>query len=166
MREPIRDKNRLEHILDAIDNIMTYTNGKSAQDLDDDSMLFFAVVKNIEIIGEAAFKLTKSFCEKHEATPWESIMKMRHVLVHDYYRIKSKEVWIVVTKDLEPLREQISYYLANDNWDEWNKNEYVIAESAVKKNIVQTAKRMLAMGYELKEISDITGLTIDEINDL
>ena len=60
MREPVRDKNRLEHVIVAIDNIMIYTQGKDAQDLENDSMLFFAVVKNIEIIGEASFKLTKA----------------------------------------------------------------------------------------------------------
>ena len=166
MREPIRDHSRLEHMLHAIDNIMTYTNGKDAQDLEDDSMLFFAVVKNIEIIGEAAFKLTKAFCKKHQETPWDSIAKMRHVLVHDYYQIKSKEVWNVIAQDLAPLLKQISDYLVNINWEEWEKNEQAIAESAVHKNIIQTAKRMLTKGYELKEISDITGLTIDEISDL
>lgn len=166
MREPVRDKNRLEHVIVAIDNIMIYTQGKDAQDLENDSMLFFAVVKNIEIIGEASFKLTKAFCNKHPETPWESIMRMRHVLVHDYYQIKSKEVWNVITQDLEPLRNQISHYLESENWEEWEKNEQAIAESAVHKNIVQTAKRMLTKGYELKEISEITGLTIDEISDL
>ena len=51
MREPVRDRERLEHILMAIDNIFQFTKDKTIQQLNDDTMLFYATVKNIEIIG-------------------------------------------------------------------------------------------------------------------
>ena len=54
MREPLKDRERLEHMLLAIGRILRYTNGKTFQDLVDDDMMYYAVVKNIEIIGEAA----------------------------------------------------------------------------------------------------------------
>ena len=122
MREPVRDKGRLEHMIESIDNVFAFTEGKSLDDIDNDKILFFALVKNIEIIGEAAFKLTKSFCELHPETPWESIMKMRHVLVHDYYQISSKEIWKVIKEDLEPLRSQIANYIASTGWKKWEEN--------------------------------------------
>ena len=96
MREPLKDRIRLEHIQNAINNINQYIDGKSIQQLTDDSMLFYAVVKNIEIIGEAAYHLTKVFCKEHPETPWKDVVLMRNVLVHDYYRIDYKEVWKVI----------------------------------------------------------------------
>ena len=62
MRELLKDRIRLEHIEEAANNIFQYTEGKTIQQLDDDTMLFYDTVKNIEIIGEAAYHLTKAFC--------------------------------------------------------------------------------------------------------
>ncbi|MBQ5457120.1 MAG: DUF86 domain-containing protein, partial [Bacteroidales bacterium] len=94
------------------------------------------------------------------------IKKMRHVLVHDYYQIKANEIWKVIKEDLHPLREQATRYLSETNWEEWEKNEQVIYESAVHKNLIQTATRMKSLGYETNEICKITGLSRDEIEGL
>lgn len=166
MREPLKDRVRLEHILTAIDNIFQYTEGKTIQQLDDDTMLFYATVKNIEIIGEAAYHLTKAFCREHPETPWNDVMRMRNILVHDYYRIRLNEVWKVIKEDLLPLRNQIANYLAETDWDEWQKNEVVIAESAVHKNLVQSARRMKRDGMTTNQITRYTGLTAEEIEAL
>jgi hypothetical protein len=91
---------------------------------------------------------------------------MRHVLVHDYYQIKSKEVWKVINEDLLPLRDQISNYISETDWEAWEKQENVPAESDVHRSLVQTARRMLSKGINTEEISDITGLSIEEISDL
>lgn len=69
MREPLRDRERLEHIIAAIDCIVRYTSGKSYNDLVSDDMMYYAVVKNIEIIGEAANMLTQEFQQSHPDTP-------------------------------------------------------------------------------------------------
>ena len=61
MRETVRDRERLEHILEAIDCILTYTEEKSKEELTSDKIRFYGLVKNIEIVGEAAYKLTKAF---------------------------------------------------------------------------------------------------------
>ena len=89
---------------------------------------------------------------------------MRHVLVHDYYQIDSDQVWVVIEDDLKPLHEQITRYLAETNWEEWEKNEIVIVESAVHKNLVQTARRMKKDGMDARQISRYTGLTVEEID--
>ena len=123
MREPIRDKGRLEHILSSIDNIFDFADGKSITDLSDNKMLFFAVVKNIEIIGEAPHKLTDAFKNQHQEVPWPYIIKMRHVLVHDYYQISVREVWKVIREDLGPLRQQIASYLSDTDWSVWTTTE-------------------------------------------
>lgn len=166
MRENVRDRDCLEHIVEAITNILDFADGKTKEQLEADKLRYYGIVKNIEIIGEATYKLTRAFCNQHPETPWEFIAKMRHVLVHDYYQIEPREVWKVIRDDLQPLREQVAGYLADTDWDEWEKNEVVITESATHKALMQTARRMKSKGYEVKEIMSITGLTSEEIEGL
>ena len=91
---------------------------------------------------------------------------MRHVLVHDYYQIDSTEVYKVVLEDLPILREQVARYLSDTDWNEWEKNEVAIAETATHKSLIQTATRMKQRGYDTDEICKITGLSRDEIKTL
>ena len=121
MREPLRDKERLEHILSAIDRIQRYTIGKTYQDLVADDMMYYAVVKNIEIIGEAANMLTTAFQQAHTETPWKMVKGMRNYIVHEYFQIDDIVVWDVIKNNLPELREQITSYLSATNWDEWGK---------------------------------------------
>lgn len=110
--------------------------------------------------------LTRAFCKEHPDTPWNDVMRMRNILVHDYYIIRLNEVWKVIQEDLQPLREQVVRYLVETDWDEWEKNEVVIAESAVHKNMVQTARRMKRDEMTTWQISRYTGLTAEEIDAL
>ena len=164
MREPVRDRERLEHILEAIDRVLDYTEGKTKEELQDDKMRFYGIVKNIEIIGEAAYKLTKAFRKEHAETPWDDIIKMRHILIHDYFQIDEEAVIYVIEDNLRSLREQVARYLEETNWEEWEKNEVVITESATHKTLIQTAARMKSRGYDVNEICKITGLSRDEID--
>ncbi|MBR5374014.1 MAG: DUF86 domain-containing protein [Paludibacteraceae bacterium] len=166
MRENIKDRDRLEHILQAIDCILDFADGKSKEDLEIDRLRYYGIIKNIEIIGEAAYKLSRTFCRQHDKTPWEFIAKMRHVLVHDYYQINAQEVWKVIHDDLHPLRQQIVQYLSDTNWEEWGKNEQVISELAIKKSLLQTVARMKKDGMDPSLISRYTGLSIDEIDSI
>ncbi len=123
MREPRRDKERLEHILAAIERVNRYVADKTYQDLVDDDMMYYAVVKNIEIIGEAANMLTADFQEAHPNTLWKKVRGMRNYIVHEYFQIDDIVVWEVATKSLVELKEQISQYLEEINWDEWEEKE-------------------------------------------
>ena len=120
-----------------------------------DKVLFGGIVYHTMIIGEAAYNLTKAFCKEHPDTPWAQIAKMRHNLAHGYYQVDPDIVWSVIRDDLKPLREQVARYLAETDWDEWEKNAVVVKESAVHKNMVQTARRMKQRGYDTDEISRI-----------
>lgn len=164
MREPIRDRERLEHILDAIDRILNFAEGKTKEELEADKMRFYGIVKNIEIVGEAAYKLTKAFRIEHPETPWDDIIKMRHILIHDYFQIDEEAVIYVIEENLHPLHEQVTRYLAETDWDEWKKNEVAISESATHKALIQMATRMKSRGYDVDEICKITGLSRDEID--
>ena len=166
MREPVRDRDRLEHIVEALDRILNNADYKTKEDLLSDSLKYYGIVKNIEIIGEASYKLTRAFCREHPETPWEFIAKMRHVLVHDYYQIDPDAVLKVIQEDLIPLREQVATYLSETDWDEWENNDVVITETVTHKNLLQIAERMKKRGYETEEISRITGLSREDIDSL
>ena len=107
MREAIKDRGRLEHMLSAIENVEEFTKEISLDDFVKSKVLFFAVVKNIEIVGEATYMLTKEYKQSHQSVPWLVIEKMRHVLVHGYYTISPEKVWETVQEDIPMLKEQI-----------------------------------------------------------
>ena len=111
MREPLRDTTRLKHIIIAINYIQEFIEGKTQMDLERDKVLFFAVVKNIEIIGEAANKLTKELRSKHPEVDWDGMTGMRHVLVHDYYQINPRIAWLTVTKNIPEIKTRIQAIL-------------------------------------------------------
>jgi len=121
MREQIRDRERLEHMLAAIDRIIRYTSDKSYEDIVSDDMMYYAVVKNIEIIGEAANMLTKEFRESNPETPWKMVRGMRNYIVHEYFQIDDIVVWDVVKNNIPELRKQVTRYLSETNWDEWEQ---------------------------------------------
>ena len=166
MREYVRDRERLEHMVEAIDRILAFAEDKTREELEADNLKYYGVVKNIEIIGEAAYKLTNAFCRQHPETPWKHITRMRHVLVHDYYQINPTEVWKVIGENLHPLRDQVARYLSETDWNAWEKNEAVIVETTTTKNLEQTARRMKAKGFSVLDITEITGLSEDEIEKL
>ena len=166
MREPLKDKSRLEHIVSAIDTIMERANGLTYEKLTADKILFGGIVYYTMIIGEAAYFLSKPFKEKYNQTEWDKITKMRHNLVHGYYQVDPDVVWSVIQDDLSPLREQVMRYLNEVDWETWHKDYQVVSETAVHKNLVQTAKRMKNDGMPTKQISRYTGLTAEEIEDL
>ena len=114
MREQLKDKGRLEHILAAVTRLEKYSAGRTLADIQRDDMMYYAMVKNLEIIGEAAYMLSKEFTETHTDTPWRYIVKMRHVLVHGYYQVEPSEIWEVIEHDLPLLKKQVSGYLSEE----------------------------------------------------
>ncbi len=115
MRERLRDKERLVHILTAIDNLVDGSKRYSAEDAEKDTIIFYGFVKQVEIIGEATYKLTKEFRAAHPETEWDVIENMRHVLVHGYYTITPHKVWRVINNDLPLLRPQIERYIEEES---------------------------------------------------
>ncbi|MDO4511557.1 MAG: DUF86 domain-containing protein [Bacteroidales bacterium] len=111
MREPAKDKGRLQHILLAIERVREFTSGIKKDELVSDILHLHATVYNVQIIGEAVYKLSKEFKDSHVDTPWSMIEKMRHILVHDYYQVNFDILWIVITEDIPKLEAQIIEYI-------------------------------------------------------
>lgn len=110
MREQLRDKERLGHIEAAINKLIEGTTG-SLDSVREGSLEYFGIVKLIEIIGEAIYKLSVDFKSSHPDTPWRQIERMRHVLVHGYYTVGYDFIKEVIETDIPILREQILRYI-------------------------------------------------------
>ena len=113
MREQIKDKGRLEHILSSIDIILNNKNKYEYEDVIKDPIVFYGFVKHVEIIGEAVYMLTKEFRETHTEVEWDVIEGMRHVLVHGYYKIKPNQLWNTIENDIPKLKPLIESYIKN-----------------------------------------------------
>lgn len=168
MREHSRDKGRLEDIKQYAYNVETIIEGITFDDFVKDIRLYYSVMKNIEVVGEAANMLTKDFKEQHPELPWRQIVKMRNVLVHGYAQVSDVDLWETATKDIKVLLAQVESYLSDIDWDEWNNAETILSEmdNALYNNLVQTARKMKAKGFLVSDIVEITGLSKEEINEL
>lgn len=94
---------RLRHMLDAAREALSFTKDRSRSDLDNDRMLVLSLVKDIEIIGEAASKVSPEVSTNNPDIPWIDIVDMRNHLIHAYFDVDVDIVWDTVTKDLPSL---------------------------------------------------------------
>jgi len=69
--------------------------------------LRFAIIKNLEIIGEAAYLISKDFKNKNNSIEWNDIIGMRHILIHGYYQIKDEIIWATIETELMPLKSKL-----------------------------------------------------------
>jgi uncharacterized protein with HEPN domain len=108
MRSPKQDKERIKHILEAIENILNFTEGRNCEEFISDVMLRHAVFHNFVIIGEAANLLTKEYRAEMSSINWGEIIGMRNFLVHGYYTVQNHIIWQTIEEDLIPLKEKIT----------------------------------------------------------
>lgn len=101
------DQARLHHMLDAARDAIDFVKEKNRNDLDHDRLLAFGLVHAIEIVGEAAARITQETQAKHPDIPWSDIIGMRHRLAHGYYDINLDRVWKTVQLSLPILVKQL-----------------------------------------------------------
>lgn len=95
----------LDDILESIGHIRDYVKGKSFKDFETDVALQDAVVRRLEIIGEAAKRIPDRIRKKCPKIPWKDIAGMRDVLIHEYAGVSAETVWKTVQDDLDALGE-------------------------------------------------------------
>lgn len=111
MREEIRDPMRLKHILEACERLIRFFPDGNVPDLNERDMSYFGLIKNLEIIGEAAYKLTREFVNIHPEVDWRSIIAMRHIMVHGYYKVNPLLVKDIIKTEIPKLYQQVKNYL-------------------------------------------------------
>lgn len=104
---------RLRHMLDAAKKIVEYTASIQRDDLNRDEKLALALVRLLEIIGEAARAVSTSFRREHPQIPWREIAGTRDRLIHGYYDIDFDVVWQIISGDIPPLVTAIEDILAD-----------------------------------------------------
>jgi uncharacterized protein with HEPN domain len=97
------DSTRLRHMRDAAKEALAFAEGKQRADLDRDRQLALALLKCIEIVGEAASAVGAETVARYPQIPWRQIRGMRNRLVHGYYEVDLNIVWDTVENNLAPL---------------------------------------------------------------
>jgi uncharacterized protein with HEPN domain len=111
MQSELGDQIRLQHILDAIAEIQKYLVEVEFEVFLENSMMRFACIKQMEVIGEASNHLSTELKSKFSDIEWAQIVGMRNVFAHEYFGIDSSLVWEIIKKDIPELKEKIEYIL-------------------------------------------------------
>ena len=149
-------------------NVEQIVSGITYEQFVADIRIYYSVMKNVEVIGEAANMLTRHFRETHTELPWRLIVSMRNVLVHGYAQVSDADLWQTATSDIQPLCEQVQHYLDDIDWEQWaqEENPYTEIDNAAYKQAIESARRMKAKDFAIADIAEITGLTAEEIEGL
>jgi uncharacterized protein with HEPN domain len=94
----------IEHILQAVEKILEYSKDMSKNDFSNNEMVQDAVIRNIEIIGEATKKISDYFKASYPSIPWKLMAGMRDKLIHDYMGVDTEVIWKTMEKDIPLLK--------------------------------------------------------------
>jgi uncharacterized protein with HEPN domain len=106
------DKIYVEHILQSINRINSYLAGKDYKSFTNDFLTQDAVVRQLEIIGEATKRISKDLRKLNPQVPWSDMAGMRDILIHDYLEVDTDIVWKTATESIKDLK----YLLQNLTW--------------------------------------------------
>ena len=109
-----RDKDFLGDITEAMNLISLYTKGLTYRKFLEDRKAQDAVVRNLEVIGEASKNIAAAFKAKDPDVPWKKVAGLRDKLIHFYFGIDYKIVWSIVKKELPKLRKQVKEILKQE----------------------------------------------------
>ncbi|MCX6844324.1 MAG: DUF86 domain-containing protein [candidate division WOR-3 bacterium] len=112
------DRERLLDMLEAIEQIEKYV-GKGRSAIEQDELLQTWFVHHVQVIGEAAGKLSDEFRVQHPDVPWSEIVAMRSMLVHEYFGVDVEEIWTTVQYDLPRLKPKLAAILTGLPPDSW-----------------------------------------------
>lgn len=101
------DRIRILHMIDAAQAVEQFIFGKKREDLDVDRLLLFAVLRAIEVIGEAASKVTDETQAAMPSIPWAYIIGMRNRLIHGYFDIDANVVWRTASEEIPSLHRTL-----------------------------------------------------------
>jgi uncharacterized protein with HEPN domain len=105
----------LEDIQFGCKKILRYTAGMEFNDFVLNELTYDAVIRNLEIIGEAARNVPSEICEKHPEVEWRAMAALRNIVAHEYFGVKEEIIWEIVSNKIGPLLNQVTNILAGMN---------------------------------------------------
>jgi len=102
---------RIKHMLDAAEKVIGFTSNANRSDLDKDEKLALALIRLIEVIGEASNSVSSEVKEKHPTIPWRAIAGARNRLVHGYFDVDYDVVWEIARVDIPDLVNKLKIIL-------------------------------------------------------
>lgn len=105
MRDP---KILIEDIMESIEKVEEYTKGLLFEQFVENTIVVDAVVRNLEIIGEASKRIPSDIQDKNKSIPWNQLKGIRNRIVHEYFDIDPQIIWHIVTVELTPLKVEIN----------------------------------------------------------
>ncbi len=105
---------RLRHMLDHAREAIALIRVKDRQDLDDDRVLSLALVRLLEIVGEAAGRVSEDTRTRHSTVPWSQVIGLRNRLIHGYDSIDLDILWAILTGDLPGLVSELTRIIGDD----------------------------------------------------
>jgi uncharacterized protein with HEPN domain len=109
----MRDEEDLAHIENAIREIKVHTAGMNQEAYEADSKTQRAVERNLQIIGDAAHKVSNALKHAHSEIPWDDIYAARNIVVHFYFGVNQKILWDILQEDLDPLLAKVRELLGH-----------------------------------------------------
>ena len=106
---------RLEDILDSLGRIESYIGGVDLKEFETDQRTMDAVVRNLEIIGEAARHIPDYIINEYSDIPWKHIRDMRNILIHEYFGIDTGIIWQTITHDLPFLKSRLEQIIKDSH---------------------------------------------------
>jgi uncharacterized protein with HEPN domain len=104
---PPEDHVRLLHMAEALETVQRFVVGRTRSDLDTDDMFRLALTRAIEVVGEAASRVTMGTQQNHPQVPWRALAGMRNRLIHAYFDVDRNIVWTTATNDVPDLLVQV-----------------------------------------------------------
>lgn len=106
-----RDLLFLKDIINAMNKIFNYTKNMTKEDFKKDDKTIDAVLRNIEIIGEAANKLSERIYEENKSVPWVRMIGLRNIVIHEYFGVDLNIIWKIITVNLPETKPKIENIL-------------------------------------------------------
>jgi len=111
------DREFLMDMLIACEKIMKYTRDLSYEDFRRNDMVIDAVVRNIEILGEASKNISEGLKKRYPEVEWREISRTRDKIIHFYFGVDLSIVWDIITVDIPPLRKKLEKITKEEGWE-------------------------------------------------
>jgi uncharacterized protein with HEPN domain len=105
----------LYDILNEINQIESFISGIDLKAFSSDTKTYYAVLRALEVIGEASGKIPNEIKEKYNHIPWKEMYGMRNKLIHDYFGVNENVIWKTITEDLPTLKNAIASIVKETN---------------------------------------------------